>query len=335
MMPYPLSQRHVESSIELRRRGVYYLLFVTLIWGGTFVWMKQLLENAPIHLSVWDDKVVVSLFVAMRFIIAAILLFALLPKSRKAITNKATWKGGLYIAIPMYLGFIIQMFALTNISPAISAFLTSLYVIFTALIAILIGKQNLSLSLAFGVIVATIGAAILGLGADDSIFDIRLSGFGWASWATIFSALMFAIHIIVTDSVTKKFDPTDVSLTSFIFVALFSIISFLVVLFRSEYSLVELVRLFSFIDIIIPLLLLGGLGSLVALLVLNTWQRHLSPVHAAIIYSLEPIWALTYSLFSGLETITIWLFVGGGLLLCGNLVVELFIRKKEKLSKSS
>ena len=95
-------------------------------------------------------------------------------------------------------------------------------------------------------------------------------------------------------------------------------------------SFSELFGLLTLVDIWIPLLLLGGLGSFVALLVLNIWQKQISPVHAAIIYSLEPVWALMYSLNQNLEVVSQWLFIGGGTLLAGNLLVELLVRKEER-----
>ena len=42
----------------------------------------------------------------------------------------------------MLLGYGIQMVGLESISPSVSAFLTSLYVVFTALLSVKITKKN-------------------------------------------------------------------------------------------------------------------------------------------------------------------------------------------------
>ena len=77
-------------------------------------------------------------------------------------------------------------------------------------------------------------------------------------------------------------------------------------------------------DFVFPLILCAILGSLVALLVLNIFQKQVSPVRAAILYALEPVWAMSASLLLGLEgNITFWLPVGAIALLIGNLIVEL------------
>jgi drug/metabolite transporter (DMT)-like permease len=57
---------------------------------------------------------------------------------------------------------------------------------------------------------------------------------------------------------------------------------------------------------------------------MNFFQRDLPPVRAAILYALEPIWASMVALSIGQTEPTLWLYIGGGALLLGNLVAELF-----------
>ncbi len=85
----------------------------------------------------------------------------------------------------------------------------------------------------------------------------------------------------------------------------------------------EFVSLLKEFDFTFPLMLCAVLGSLVALLVLNMFQKQVTPVRAAILYALEPVWAMLGSLFLGLEgDVTFWLPVGAAALLIGNLVIE-------------
>jgi drug/metabolite transporter (DMT)-like permease len=177
------------------------------------------------------------------------------------------------------------------------------------------------------------GAALLGLEKGDLLTDMALSEFGIPEWMTIIGAVMFALHILATDVVTKLDDPVRISMASFVVVSACSLIMLLAIIPFSAMSPSELLGLLTLVDVWIPLLLLGGLGSFVALLILNTWQKYISPVHAAIIYSLEPVWALIYSLNQSLEVVSHWLFIGGGTLLAGNLLVELLVRKEESESQ--
>lgn len=297
--------------------------------------MKQLLESAEANVEIWDPRPAVALFVGLRFAIAFILLSLIIPSSIKFESRRVeVWKGGILLGFLMFSGFALQMIALAEITPAVSAFLTSLYVVFTALFGRALGQQKLTKGLLFGVLLATIGAALLGLEKGDTIGDMALSEFGWPEWMTVLGAAMFALHILATDYVTKRDDPVKLSATSFVAVSVCSFIMLILILPFSDMNATSLFGLLKLTEIWIPLLLLGGLGSLVALLILNIWQKHLTPVHASIIYALEPVWALIYSLTENLEVVSMWLFVGGGTVLFGNILVELLVRGEEKASEA-
>ena len=293
----------------MTRRATIALLAVTLLWGGTFIWMKQAL-NAAAHHDVGENDVV-SFFLFMRFAIAALLLPLVYARARGGLRSKEVWKGGAWLGLIIWGGFALQMFALTDITPAVSAFLTSLYVVFTALIGVALGRPPLSKYAIAGVLLATFGAG-------------WISGppqlhFGMAEWITIGCAFLFGAHIIATDRITKEVDPVEVTTTMLLSVtALCGIL-----LLFSKTAFTDLFALLTDMDFLIPLLCCGTLGSLVALLVLNMYQREVTPVRAAILYALEPVWALLASLALGLEgSITMWLPIGAGALLIGNLVVE-------------
>jgi len=74
--------------------------------------------------------------------------------------------------------------------------------------------------------------------------------------------------------------------------------------------------------VLLPLVLLGVGGSFFCLVALNLYQRHMHPVQAAIIYALEPVWATLFGLALGLVPWTWWIVFGGGILLAGNILVE-------------
>ncbi len=68
---------------------------------------------------------------------------------------------------------------------------------------------------------------------------------------------------------------------------------------------------------------LGIGGSFFCLVALNLYQRHMHPVQAAIIYAFEPVWATLFGLGLGLVEWTWWIPFGGGILLIGNILVEI------------
>ena len=308
-----------------RRPATWLLLLVTVIWGLTFIWMKIALNEADRILGADADLgALKTLIVGLRFLIAFLLLLAFHAGAREGLRDRDSWRGGMVLGALMFGGFQLQIWAIEDVTPAVSAFLTSLYVVFTALIGAAIGWQRLTRLALIGVVLATVGAALLGF--DSGVAEgLSPTAFGWPEWLTVAGAFLFALHILQTDKVTKQVDPMRVSLTSFGIVAVAGLASTGLVIgtgVSEGVGLDDLTSLLHSWRFSLSLLCLGVFGSLFAIVLLNVCQRHISPLRAAILYALEPVWALLVSIGLGLEAITIWLWVGGSALLVGNLVVE-------------
>ena len=295
-----------------RRRAVWGLLVVTIVWGATFIWMKQAMNALQSEIDFYGQTAVVSVLVGGRFLIAAIALFIGSSKARAALREKELWSGGTVLGLILLVGSTTQMVGIDTISPSTSAFLTSLYVVFTAMISTKMTGQPVTRMMIAGVLLATFGAGFI-------------EGPPHLSWGkgeilTVICAFFFALHIIFTQSITQRMDPLGVTITSFLIVSIGSLaISFLM----GGEDTFKLWELTLQQDVLVPLLCLGLLGSLFALLLLNLLQRHLHPVQAAIIYGLEPVWATMFALGLGLTEWTGWIAVGGSALLLGNVLVEL------------
>ena len=303
------------------------LFVVTVIWGWTFVWMKDALnfslgtaENPSMYVEGDSIMTVVSLFIALRFGIAAILMPILIPNIRKELKSKEVWKGGGILAGLVLGGFLFQMHALEEIDPAVSAFLTSLYVIFTAIIISVLNKKIISKSLAFGVMLATFGAGYM-QGPPQVEF-------GKAEWFTVICALIFGFHIVATDRITKVMSPMAVTMTSISMAAIGGTVIFLYS-YSTEVVTTDL-RFVYKTSFLVPLLLCSILGTLMALSLVNYYQKDLDPVRAAILFALEPVWATLISVIYGMTEITLWLFIGGGALLLGNLISEVNTEKNNE-----
>jgi drug/metabolite transporter (DMT)-like permease len=275
--------------------------------------MKQALNALQPEIEAYGSNRVVGVLVAARFAIAALVMVVFFPKARAALRDKEQWKGGALLGGVMLVGFVTQMIGLDEINPAVSAFLTSLYVVFTALITIFMTKSQPSRVLMFGVLLATFGAGFI-QGPPHLTW-------GFGEVMTVVCAVFFALHIIYTQRITQAMDPVGVTQTSFAVVALGAMA--MVFLLGGGRSIEE--WRFIFADgVLIPVLCLGIGGSFFCLLLLNMYQRYLHPIQAAIIYALEPVWATTYGLGLGLVDWSLWILIGGGALFMGNIVVELF-----------
>lgn len=310
-----MASRAWHRPMTTQRQAALGLFAITTIWGATFIWMKQLLDAADGIIDDHGTVIVVQIAVGARFLIGTVLLMSVSRRARHGLLDRAALGPGILIGAVLYGGFAVQMVGLDAIGPAVSAFLTSLYIVLTAFITSTLTKDRPSRILIAGAIMTTLGAALI-QGPPNVTW-----GLGEA--LTVVSAGLFAAHIVLTDRATSDHDPLAIASISFVMVTALASLGALAMMVRGRVEPELLIDLLSTDGVARPLLLLGVFGSFVALVMLNMLQRHLHPVNAAVIYAFEPIWATIFALMLDLESFSGWLMVGGGSILAGNLLIEL------------
>ncbi len=150
-----------ESPARPRRAWIALaaLSTVTVIWGITFSWMKESQLAAQALLGPGHSLETVALYMGLRFGLAALVL-GCVPRARARL-DRAAWRGGLLLGALLYAGFLVQMLGLEEVTPAVSAFLTSLYVLFTALLLARRAHQRPGPALVVGALLATLGAGLI------------------------------------------------------------------------------------------------------------------------------------------------------------------------------
>ena len=151
------------------------LLATTAIWGSSFLVMKDSLERQDVYS-----------FLASRFVLAALIMFAFKPKSLtgldKVFVKRAVFTGALATG-----GFISQTFGLTQTTVSNTGFITGLYLVFTPLIAWLLLKHRITKAQWTAVSVATIGLYLIAYnGITVGIGEILV----------LISAILFAAQIV-------------------------------------------------------------------------------------------------------------------------------------------
>lgn len=291
------------------------LLSVTVIWGWSFVWMKDGLDAARGHLGPGTLPIAVGLFMTVRFGVSALLLPLVLPGARR-LGQASIWRAAAVLSTVLLAAFLLQMFGLSGIRPAVSAFLTSLYVVFTALLARALGQPRAGPSLVAGVVLATLGAAYIS-GPPELSFDLP-------EWLTVLAGLLFAVQILATDYFTKRESTVPLTESLFVCMTLGSAATLAVGLgLAPQVGAQQIVRLLLDGAFWVPVLSAAVLGSVVALTAMNHYQKQLPPVRAAILYALEPVWTAVIALALGRGEADGWLAFGGAALLLGNLTAEL------------
>ena len=136
-------------------------------------------------------------------------------------------------------------------------------------------------------------------------------------WLTVLSGFLFALHIIVTDGVTRVVDPIQSTGTMMVTVML---LAFLILLadpmgYEGSSPLGDSLALLIHFDYLLPLSLCGFFGSFTALALLMRYQKGSLPVRAALVYALSQCGLRSSAWVWGWRRSTLWLFIGAGSLL--------------------
>lgn len=215
-------------------------------------------------------------FTASRNILGALVLLPIIFYKRKSNTNtKINWKitiiGGIACGIALTCGSLFQQYGIVTTSVGKAGFITTLYIIFTPILSIFIGKKA-PFIVWICAIMAAFGMYLLTMTESFSISKGDLMVF--------FCAIAFAIHILIIDYFSAKTDGVIISCIQF-FVC-FVICGLLALIFDN--STISQLK-----SGIVPILYAGIISSGVGYTFQIIGQKGVNPTTAAIILSLESV----------------------------------------------
>ena len=280
--------------------SLIYLIICSLIWGTTFIAQDMGMDNiGPFT------------FNSVRFFVGFLAvspLVLLLEKKKiyeqiKIKPNKFS-KLIIIIGIFLFLGTVFQQVSLLHTDVANSAFFTIFYVPMVPIIVYFLFSKKLHWSIWPSVLACVIGGYLL---SDISNATIR-----FGDSLVLIGALFWALHIIYIGKIIEHFDlPFFIALLQNLIVAILSFI--LAIMFEEiDISKIKLETL----EILYAGILSGGAAF--ALQIFG--QRNISPAPAAIVMSLEGVFAaiaawIILNQFLGLNNIIGCTLILGGVLL--------------------
>ena len=266
------------------------LLAVAAMWGISFVWMKDILDQQDVYS-----------FLVSRFLVAAIAMIAIRPKVLKQFNKDLVLKG-LVIGAALGAGYIFQTLGLERTTPAITGFITGLYVVITPLLAFLFLKEKLTLAICFYIFLAVAGLAVL---------SIEGWSIGTGEIFVLISAALFALHIILLGSWSKSFDAYALTVTQLTSCALVAAIPALI----NGYKAPPDMQVWSVV-------LFTAVFATAFAFVIQTWsQARISTTKVAVILTMEVVFAALFSFMYGMEPFTLRLAIGGGMVLIAMLAI--------------
>ena len=287
------------------------LLFVSFIWGATFV----VVQNAMSFVGPFT-------FNGIRFLFAGIiLLFVQMIFSQK--TSKQELKhsslAGLMVGFFLFVGYLLQTFGLLYTTSSKAGFLTGLSIVMVPILSFIFLKQKATIFIVIGIAVATAGLYLLTAGDSFqlNIGDILVLG----------CAVAFAAHILINGFFSKKISPLLLSTSQVLAVGMFS--SICAFLFE-DWEKVFSVSLWTNQSFLFALFLTSLFATSIAFFIQTSAQKHTSPTRVAIIFAMEPVFAALTGVLVANEQLSVSAIVGCLCIFLEMIFVELNYKKKKE-----
>ena len=268
------------------------LVLVAAMWGLAFVLMVDPIERQGIN-----D------FLSFRFLFATLFLILIRPRVIGSLSLPLITKGGAAGTF-LGLGYIFQTLGLSLTTPAITGFITGLYVVITPIFSIFFLRSKIATIGWIAVMLATSGLLVL------SFNGLVVS---WGAIAVFISAVFFAAHIITLGAWSKEFDTYSLTTMQLATCALITTVAAIPGGVRGPVgSNGWIVVLFT------------ALFATVLAVIVQTWaQSIISTTTVAVLLTTEVLFAAIFSVATGTESLTTRLVLGGVLVTAGMYLILL------------
>ena len=286
------------------------LLLTAVIWGFAFVAQRAGME----FLGPFT-------FNTARFALGSLSLIPLLLINQRRkfekekflpLNDKKLLYGGLAAGTVLFLGATFQQGGLVYTDAGKAGFITGFYVILVPILGLFI-KQKTSLLTWLGAVVAIVGLYFLSV---NETFDINIGDV-----LVLIGAFFWAIQILVIGYYSTKVDPFQLAFSQFVVCAVLSFIAALIT---------ETIVLQNVLLTYLPILYAGLFSVGIAFTIQVVAQREAHPANAAIIMSLEALFAVIGGWMILSESIPVRGLIGCLLMLIGMILSQLYLFNRKK-----
>jgi drug/metabolite transporter (DMT)-like permease len=276
------------------------LVFCALVWGATFVLVKNALADASVFA-----------FLAARFVLAAAFIAVMFRKSL-ARANRSDIRAALLIGIFMFGGYAFQTVGLISTTPSKAAFITGSSVVLVPILHGVFWKSRIGAWVWVGA-----GAALAGL----YFLTVPRTGMGNLNHGDLLvggCAVVFALHILLVGHFSPKH---PVGALSFYQIAMTAALSIVAVPVASVAHL-EPAKFHPSVQMIAAVAMTAIFATAIAFSIQIWAQQRTTPTHTAIIFSLEPVFAGVTSYVMLGEVLSGRALAGAALILAGIVLAE-------------
>lgn len=287
------------------------ILSITVVWGSSFIIMKNITENMPFYA-----------YLFLRFSVAGILLAMIFFRQINKMNLKVLVQGTI-IGFTLFAGMSLQYIGLSYTSASHSAFITGLNVVMVPVISAFYLNKRPPVKAVVGVLLAAAGLFFLsgGFSGDWNIGDTL----------TLVCAVCFALQIIFVDKFTQQSDARQLAVVQILSAAL------MYGLFWLGYGVTAKTAAPVVINtqVILTVLYTGALGTAFAYGVQTIAQQYTTPTRTALLLTFEPVFGAIFALIipgaNGVtESLTLNTALGCLLIFAGMIITEVRIRDLKK-----
>ncbi|MHB8088916.1 MAG: DMT family transporter [Anaerolineaceae bacterium] len=284
----------LKSFFTDRLKSDLILLMAAIVWGGGFVAQR----SASSHLGFFA-------FNGVRFLLGGLVM---LPFVIKRLRNKP---GQLFWILPagaiLFAGSSLQQAGITTTSAGTAGFITGVYVVLVPLLMTLFWKHKTKPVIWFAAIAALGGTYLLSTGGAELTPSK-------GNLIVLVGSLVWAFHVIVVGFAVKKVDVFVFSVGQFLFCGMLHMVSSIFVS-PPTWAAIQV----SWLSI-----LYAGLGSVVIGFTLQAVGQRKAPASdAALILSLESVFAAVFGALILAETMNFIQIVGCVIILAAIVIAQL------------
>ncbi len=288
-------------SQEMKSDGL--LLLTALIWGFAFVAQRMGMD----HIGPF-------IFNGIRFLLGALVLVPVFLRARAATppprasagqSANGLWVGALAGGV-LFLGASLQQVGLVYTTAGNAGFITGLYVVIVPILGLALGART-NAGTWLGAVLAALGLYLL------SVTDAMTIAYG--DLLVLVGAFFWAIHVHIVGRYASRMEASRLALFQYLACALLSLLVGL---------MVETTTLAGLWSAALPILYGGALSVGVAYTLQIVGQRHAHPAHAAILLSLESVFAALGGWLVLGEVMSMRGMLGCALMLGGMLMSQLY-----------
>lgn len=286
-------------------RADLLMLITAMIWGSGFVAQTSGMDHIGPYL-----------YTGLRFALGSLCLLPLLLRRSDAVKpepliTRGLLFGGIVMGLALCTGINLQQVGLLFTSVTNAGFITGLYVIVVPLLGLLLGHKT-GTGTWLGAGLAVVGMFLLSVGDNFHVAS--------GDWLQLIGAVVWGGHVILVGVFASRHDAIRLAFLQFLTC---SVISLILALIFEDIQLQSIIAAG-------PALLYGGVVAVgIGYTLQVVAQKDAIASHAAIILSLEAVFAaIAGALLLG-ESLHLKGYLGCALMLAGMLLAQLWPKKPE------